>query len=186
MLRPGQPRPARDFNPRLEWPKTFPFAALRCPRINGPPNGSFPINLTALLSTVCHEPAAWEGPRGALPAWFVCLCSLVRANHTPKTASAAPNPIFPASRGLLIPKNLDGQKTRRSPRRQNRGSDGNSQSCCRDPNSVERARVKWNIRDRVDLRIERNQMIVPRHKSEGETNEKPDHRPSRADGDTLP
>src|SRR5690242_3899011 len=87
---------------------------------------------------------------------------------------------------LLKPENLHREQTHRRPRGQNRGPDRNSHRDYGNPNSVEQARVKRHVGNRVNLWIERNQMIASGNKRERISKNKSRKRSHRADSDSLP
>ena len=85
----------------------------------------------------------------------------------------------------LKPENFHRKKTYRRPCRQNGGSDRDSHRDHSNPEPIEHAWMKRHVRDRINLWIERNQMIASGDKRERVSKNKSRKRAHRADGNSL-
>src|SRR5205814_365088 len=82
----------------------------------------------------------------------------------------------------LKPENFHRKKTYRRPCRQNGGSDRDSHRDHSNPEPIEQAWMKRHVRDRINLWIERYQMIASGDKRERVSKNKSRKRAHRADG----
>src|SRR5271155_3673970 len=166
-------------------PKSFPFLPNACPSQKGAPKVYFGTLLSFLFSIACSELNLF-GVARVTPQSARWPLHNYRSKPCAKTPPINPLDSVHASGLSLIPKNLYRQQSRRGARRQNGRPDRDPHRRQRDPHAIERARMKGHVRNRIDLRIERNQMIVSRDERKRITNAESDQRPGKPDGDSLP
>src|SRR2546425_4573383 len=101
------------------------------------------------------------GVEGCAPVSPTCLSPRTGANLAPKGLRICLLQFHLCS--SFIPKNFHWQESYRSASRQDRGGDRNPHRHRSDPHTIENAWMKWHVRNGVHLRVERNEMVIPRH-----------------------
>src|SRR5216684_7404160 len=157
-----------------------PFAACRKEGIWGPSWNACNLFAFNILRWAFLAPGT-SGQSPAVPACFPLYKEQIPRQIQPGICLASPDSSF-----LFIPEDLHRQEPRCSSGWNDGCKDRDSHGHERNPQSVENAGMKWHIRHRVHLRIQWNQVIVPRDEGKNIADRQTNKRTGRSDDDSLP
>src|SRR5713101_3125829 len=165
-------------------PKVFPFLPVLLPAKKRAVFPQTEILLIFLFSTPCSGYFDNQSVTDAIRPDPLLLQRSRSKSHT-KSPQEYVSCLHGIAGSSLIAKNLHRHESNGSASGQNCCRDGDAHRYCCDPHAIEDTRVERHIRNGVNLRVERNQMVDPRDKRKSIADEEAKKRPRCADGDSL-